>query len=139
MMKSFSRFSWTLNWSSSFVSFWEQWRKLFFRRRHINIISEAYPNSVKHLRWSFLQKYLTAFILWKKTKSQVFDRVSNTLLRSSHSRCSTKKGVLKKFAKFTRKHPCQSLFFNKVASWDLQLYRKRNCSTGVFPWILRKF
>ena len=26
-----------------------------------------------------------------------------------------KKGVLKNFAKFTRKHMCQSLFFNKVA------------------------
>ena len=27
-----------------------------------------------------------------------------------------KKGVFKKFAKFTGKHLCQSLFFNKVAS-----------------------
>ena len=26
-----------------------------------------------------------------------------------------KKGVLRNFAKFTVKHPCQSLFFNKVA------------------------
>ena len=26
-----------------------------------------------------------------------------------------KKGVLKNFAKFTRKHPCQILFFKKVA------------------------
>ena len=35
-------------------------------------------------------------------------------LRSSHRRCSVKKGVLKErnFAKFTRKHLCQSLFFN---------------------------
>ena len=30
-------------------------------------------------------------------------------------RCSVKKGVLRNFAKFTGKHPPQSLFFNKVA------------------------
>ena len=35
--------------------------------------------------------------------------------RSSHQRCSVKKGVLRNFAKFTGKHLCQSLFFNKVA------------------------
>ena len=35
--------------------------------------------------------------------------------RSSHRRCSIKIGVLKNFAKFTGKHLCQSLFFNKVA------------------------
>ena len=29
--------------------------------------------------------------------------------------CSVKKGVLKNFAKFTGKHQCQSLFFNRVA------------------------
>ena len=29
--------------------------------------------------------------------------------------CSVKKGVLRNFAKFTRKHLCQRLFFNKVA------------------------
>ena len=34
--------------------------------------------------------------------------------RSSHWRCSAKKGVLKNFAKFTGKHLCESLFFNKV-------------------------
>ena len=34
--------------------------------------------------------------------------------RSSHQRCSIKKGVLKNFAKFTENTCCQSLFFNKV-------------------------
>ena len=32
--------------------------------------------------------------------------------RSSHRTCSVKKLVLRNFAKFTRKHLCQSLFFN---------------------------
>ena len=35
--------------------------------------------------------------------------------RSSHQRCSMKKGVLRNFTKFTEKHLCQCLFFNKVA------------------------
>ena len=35
--------------------------------------------------------------------------------RSSKRRCFAKKGVLRNFAKFTGKHLCQSLFFNKVA------------------------
>ena len=35
--------------------------------------------------------------------------------RSSHQRCSIKKGVLKVLAKFTGKHQCQSFFFKKVA------------------------
>ena len=43
-----------------------------------------------------------------------------TKCRSSHRRCSVRKGVLRNFAKFTGKHLCQSLFFNKVAG--LQLY-----------------
>ena len=36
--------------------------------------------------------------------------------RSSHRRCSIKKGVVRNFAKFAGKHLCQSLFFNKVTS-----------------------
>ena len=35
--------------------------------------------------------------------------------RSSHQRCSIRKGVLRNFTKFRGKHLCQSLFFNRVA------------------------
>ena len=35
--------------------------------------------------------------------------------RSSRPEVFCKKGVLRNFAKFTRKHLCQSLIFNKVA------------------------
>ena len=34
-------------------------------------------------------------------------------IRSSPRRCSVRKGVLRNFAKFTGKHLCQRLFFNK--------------------------
>ena len=35
--------------------------------------------------------------------------------RSIHLSCSVKKGVLRNFTKFTRKHLCQNLIFDKVA------------------------
>ena len=37
-----------------------------------------------------------------------------SFIRRSHLEVFCKKGVLKNFAKFTGKHLCQSLFFNKV-------------------------
>ena len=37
----------------------------------------------------------------------------NPHTKSSHRRCSAKKGVLRNFAKFTGKHLCQRLFFKK--------------------------
>ena len=45
--------------------------------------------------------------------------------RSSHRRCSVKKGVLRNFTKFTGKHLCQSLFFSKVAGHISFLLKKR--------------
>ena len=59
--------------------------------------------------------------------------------RSSHRRCSVRKGVLRNFAKFTGKHLCQSFFFNKVAGSGLQLYQKRDSGTGTFLPVLRNF
>ena len=48
-------------------------------------------------------------------------------IRSSHQSCFIIKGVLRNFAKFTGKHLCQSLFFNKVAGlsfWKERLWHK---------------
>ena len=59
--------------------------------------------------------------------------------RSSHQRCSVRKGVVGNFGKFTEQHLCQSLLFNKVAGLNLQLYWKRDPGTGIFRWILRNF
>ena len=43
-----------------------------------------------------------------------------------------KKGVLKNFTKFTGKHLCQSLFFNKVAGLRPATLLKRDCGADVF-------
>ena len=62
-----------------------------------------------------------------------FERIID---RSTHRKCSVRKGAFINFAKFTVKHLCQSLFFNKVAGFSLQ---KRDSGTGVFLWVLRNF
>ena len=45
----------------------------------------------------------------------MFRSIKESNYRSSHQRCSIKKGVLRNFTKFKGKHLSQSLFFNKVA------------------------
>ena len=52
--------------------------------------------------------------------------------RSSHQRCSMQKGVLRNFTKFTEKHLCQSLSFNKVACLRPAFNRFHNRKTFLF-------
>ena len=53
--------------------------------------------------------------------------------RSSHCRCSVKKGVLKNCAKFTGKHLCWSLFFHKVAGLRPAILLKKRLQHRCFP------
>ena len=50
-----------------------------------------------------------------------------------------KKGVLRNFTKFTGKHLCQSLLFNRVAGLKPATLVKKDSGTGVFLWILWNF
>ena len=59
--------------------------------------------------------------------------------RSSHQRCSMKKGVLRNFTKFTGKHLCQSLFFNKVAALRPATLLKKRLWHRCFPVNFVKF
>ena len=61
------------------------------------------------------------------------------LLRSIRPEVFHKKVVLRNFAKFTRKHLRQRVFFNKVAGLRLASLSKRGSGTGIFLWILRNF
>ena len=45
-------------------------------------------------------------------------RVVSDQVRSSRSEVFCKQGVFKTFVKFTGKHLCWNLFFNKVESWS---------------------
>ena len=67
-----------------------------------------------------------------------FDKENFTNHRSSRRRCSARKDVLRNFAKFTGKHLCQSLFFNKV--WDLRpTTLLKRIWPSCFPVNLAKF
>ena len=57
--------------------------------------------------------------------------------RSSHWRCSVKKGVLKNFAKFKGKHLCWCLFLMKA--WRPATLLKIESTTGVYLWNLQNF
>ena len=59
--------------------------------------------------------------------------------RSSHRRCSVTKDVLRNFAKFTGKHLCQRLFFNKVAGLRLATLLKKKLWHRYFPVNFAKF
>ena len=55
--------------------------------------------------------------------------------RSSHRRCSVRKSVIRNFEKFTGKHLCQGLFFNKVPGSGQRLWRR--CFPVNFAKLLR--
>ena len=59
--------------------------------------------------------------------------------RSSHQRCSIKKGVLRIFARFTGKHLCRSLFFNKVAGLRPATLLKKRLWRRCFPMNFTNF
>ena len=52
-----------------------------------------------------------------------------TTSRNSHQSCSLRKGVLRNFVKFTGKHPCRGLFFNKVVEKE---FAKKETLAHVF-------
>ena len=59
--------------------------------------------------------------------------------RRSRSEVFCKKSFLKNFTKFSGKHLCQSLFFNKVADLRRETWLKIDSDTGVFLLICEIF
>ena len=57
--------------------------------------------------------------------------------RSNRPEVFYKKGALKNVAKFTEKHLCQSLFFNKVAGLRPAAFLKKKLWHRCFPGILQ--
>ena len=80
--------------------------------------------------WIFLRiMILLRFVLHFKNSKQ----------RSSHRRCSLRKGVLRNFAKFAGKHLCQSLFFNKATGLRPARLLKKRLWHLCFPLNFAKF
>ena len=68
-----------------------------------------------------------------KVQSKLTNDVKETD-RSSRPEVFCKKGVLRNFAKFTGKHLCQSLFFNKVAGLRPSTLLKKRLWHRCFPF-----
>ena len=75
-----------------------------------------------------------------KTVNDIFalDCIKNSIIRSSHRRCSVKIDVLRNFTKFTGTHLCQSLFFNKVVDLRLATLLKKRLWHRCFCEISEK-
>ena len=69
----------------------------------------------------------------------VFAITIQMTIRSSHQRCSVRKGVLRNFTKFTGKHLCQVVFFNKVAGPEPATLLKKRLWHSFFPVNFAKF
>ena len=78
------------------------------------------------------QRLLLIIVVSTVVNGELANETAN--YRSSHQRCSINKGVLRDFKKFTGKHLCQSLFFDKVAG--LRLWHR--CFIVNFAKCLRK-
>ena len=75
-----------------------------------------------------------------KCKKRVQDFHSYRLTyRSNHSKIFFKIGVLKNFAKFTRKHLWWRFFLIKLQTWRPATLLKRDSNTGAFLRYLRNF
>ena len=66
-------------------------------------------NFAQYSRRNITQKWPDILLIYSATKY-----LKLAIGRSSHQRCSTEIGALKKVTKFTGKHLFQSLFFNNV-------------------------
>ena len=100
---------------------------MFHSRRINNCIDHIHERALK----SIYQDYNCSFKeLLRKGKTQINKNVliecqkqksicilKDLIDRSSHWKCSARKGAFGNFAKFTGKHLCQSFFFNKVAPY----------------------
>ena len=94
------------------------------------------PSKRKHCHWEY-KKVCT--LIWDKWISSWQAFIFNLKYRSTRPEVFCKKVVLGSFPKFTGKHPCQSLFFNKVACQAALLKKRlwRRCFPVNFTKFLR--
>ena len=89
-----------------------------------------------HQWWSILRKYLATstheLFLQEICTIDVWEGLIY-LFRSSRLEVFCKKDALRNFAKFSGKHLCQSLFFNKVADLRPETLSKKSIWYSCFP------
>ena len=72
---------------------------------------------------TFLDSQLGSAVLWRSSRPVMF----------------REKGVLRNFSKFTGKHLCQVVFFNKVAGPECAMLLKKRLWHSYFPVNFAKF
>ena len=95
-----------------------------------------YSSCNDHCNRCLFQEIFLSLLLSRRNSFEfVFLELLNiqNSFRSSHRRCSVKKGVLRNFEIFTGKHLCQSLFFNKVAGLRPATLSKKRLLHRCFP------
>ena len=75
----------------------------------------------------------------RRNRIDIFGIIFITTIRSSRPDVFCKKSVLKNFAKFTGKHLCQSLFFNKIEGLRPATLLKKRLWHRCFPANFAKF
>ena len=88
-----------------------------------------------YLGLKFIGLKLYTLIILEFFSEAPLDESSYYVVASQHAkaviqRCSVKTGVYENFTKFTGKHLCQSLFFNKVAGLRLGKLRRSLVTTS---------
>ena len=81
--------------------------KMHFLEINVNLNKRWIQKPGQHLSYSFFVR-ITVF-------TKFFSKFEISFWKSSHRRCSIKKGVLRNFVKYIGKHLCQSSFFHKIA------------------------
>ena len=105
----------------------------------------CFPNLVRKINGESNSKHIVAFsiqfvacfLALKFWNVKVKKKPCQPLERNSRPQVLCKKGVLRNFGKFTGKHLCQSLFFNKVAGLLLKKRLWHRCFPVNFPKFLR--
>ena len=101
-----------------------------------NVLSLAARNIENHVNYLWRSSIIYVRKGSKYTSAVVSDF---THWKSSHQRCSIKKGVLRNFKKFIGKHLCQSLSFNKVEGLRPETLLKKRLWHRCFPVNFVKF
>ena len=83
------------------------------------------------VKWLLVSKFNMILAKWPEHHFTTQRNVLG-LFRSSHRRCSVKKGVLKTFANFTGKHLCWNLFLITLQVFRPATLLKRYSYTDVF-------
>ena len=94
-------------------------------------LSNNKPSFTEHLRWLLLNFCGSKYFFVAEYGIYCWQLYQ---FRSSHQRCSVRKGALRNFAKLTGKHKCQSLYLIKLQAFCSGLLFKHKLNLRSSRW-----